>query len=53
LKDVLDKQHVEIHHVQPRSWGGNDETSNLVKLTQREHLVAHKPEKKQNRPFKH
>lgn len=31
----------EEHHVIPRSLGGNDEASNLVKLTAREHIIAH------------
>lgn len=32
----------EIHHIQPRSMGGTNENSNLVKLTLREHFVAHR-----------
>ncbi len=31
----------ETHHILPRSLGGTDDKSNLVKLTGREHLVAH------------
>lgn len=31
----------EIHHILPRSLGGNDELDNLVKLTYREHYLAH------------
>jgi hypothetical protein len=31
----------EIHHVSPRCLGGTDESSNLVKLTYREHYIAH------------
>ena len=30
-----------IHHIIPRSWGGTDDTINLVKLTRKEHLIAH------------
>lgn len=29
------------HHVLPRSWGGSDEPHNIVKLTKREHFLAH------------
>lgn len=31
----------EIHHIIPRSIGGSDDSSNLVKLSYREHLVCH------------
>lgn len=31
----------EKHHVIPKSEGGSDEPDNLVKLTLREHYVAH------------
>lgn len=31
----------EIHHIVPRSMGGTDEDSNLVKFTPREHFFAH------------
>lgn len=33
--------YVESHHIIPRSFGGNDSKSNLVKLTAREHYIAH------------
>lgn len=33
--------YVERHHIIPRSFGGNDSKANLVKLTAREHYVAH------------
>ncbi len=33
--------YVEIHHIVPRSMGGSDEVSNLIKLTAREHFVCH------------
>lgn len=33
--------HYEIHHKIPRSFGGTDEKSNLVRLTPREHYIAH------------
>lgn len=32
----------EIHHIKPRSFGGSDHKNNLVKLTYREHWLAHK-----------
>lgn len=32
----------EIHHIIPRSLGGSDDQDNLVKLTYREHYLAHK-----------
>jgi hypothetical protein len=32
---------VEIHHIIPKCAGGNDTTNNLVKLTVREHFIAH------------
>ena len=31
----------EIHHILPRCLGGQDDPSNLVKLTVREHYIAH------------
>ncbi|QJT71792.1 hypothetical protein TH1_110 [Shewanella phage Thanatos-1] len=31
----------EIHHIVPRSMGGSNSKNNLVKLTYREHFVAH------------
>lgn len=31
----------EIHHILPKSLGGGDEDSNLIKLTAREHFFAH------------
>lgn len=32
----------EIHHIIPKSEGGDDSPTNLVKLTGREHFIAHK-----------
>lgn len=32
----------EKHHILPKSLGGSDEPSNLVKLTLREHFIAHR-----------
>jgi 5-methylcytosine-specific restriction endonuclease McrA len=31
----------ELHHIVPKCIGGNDELSNLVALTAREHFIAH------------
>jgi hypothetical protein len=33
--------YTEVHHVTPRSLGGCDEPENLVRLTYREHFLAH------------
>lgn len=33
--------YIEIHHIIPRSLGGDDSASNLVALTGREHFIAH------------
>jgi len=39
---VLGKQEKgEVHHIIPRSLGGTNDKSNLVKLTTREHFVCH------------
>jgi len=32
---------IEKHHIVPKSMGGSDHTSNIVKLTTREHFVCH------------
>jgi hypothetical protein len=32
----------EKHHIIPRCMGGNDDSENLVKLTAREHFIAHR-----------
>ncbi len=32
----------EVHHIVPRCMGGSDEDHNLVKLTLREHFIAHR-----------
>lgn len=31
----------EVHHIVPRSLGGTDEKENLIKLTPRQHYIAH------------
>ena len=39
-KRILDS-YGEIHHIVPRSLGGDDNQNNLVSLTAREHFIAH------------
>lgn len=34
-------EHYEVHHILPKCTGGGDEVDNLVKLTPREHYIAH------------
>ena len=42
LANPLPKKHyTEKHHIVPRSLGGGDEKSNLVRLTAREHFICH------------
>lgn len=36
-----DNEYFEVHHKLPKSLGGTDEQNNLVKLTAREHYIAH------------
>lgn len=39
---ILPKEtYVEVHHIIPKSLGGNDDAENLVVLTGREHLICH------------
>ena len=33
--------YVEVHHIQPKSMGGTNDKDNLVRLTAREHYIAH------------
>jgi len=33
--------YTEVHHIKPRSLGGSDDKSNLVRLSYREHYAAH------------
>lgn len=40
-KNRIFKGYGENHHIIPRSLGGNDDKSNLVKLTAREHFICH------------
>lgn len=34
-------EYTEIHHILPRSLGGNNDPTNLVDLTAREHFMCH------------
>lgn len=38
-KVVIPTGYVEEHHIIPRSLGGSDDKSNLVKLTAKEHFI--------------
>lgn len=38
---VITDGYYEKHHIVPKSHGGSNDTSNLVKLTAREHFIAH------------
>ncbi len=40
-RSLPDNYYFENHHIIPRSLGGNNSKSNLVKLTAREHFVCH------------
>lgn len=35
-------QYCELHHILPRSLGGNDIQENIINLTAREHYLAHR-----------
>jgi len=35
------EDYIEIHHIVPKSMGGNNDKNNLAKLTAREHFVCH------------
>jgi hypothetical protein len=41
-RDLLKEKHFERHHIIPKCLGGNNSDSNLVKLTFREHYIAHR-----------
>lgn len=41
FREIPEGTYVEKHHIIPRSLGGNDEESNLIILTGREHFIAH------------
>lgn len=39
---ILPDTKIEVHHIIPRSLGGSEDQSNLVKLTLREHWICHR-----------
>jgi len=41
-QDNLPEGYTENHHIIPKSMGGSDSADNLVRLTAREHFVAHR-----------
>jgi hypothetical protein len=41
LKNQLIEGYSENHHIVPRSLGGSDDNYNLIKLTARQHYIAH------------
>ena len=41
LKEQKIDGYFEIHHIVPRSMGGSNEKDNLIKLTARQHFIAH------------
>lgn len=40
-RTLPDNSYVERHHIVPKSLGGSNEASNIVRLTAREHLICH------------
>lgn len=42
LRTLGNNVKTEVHHIIPRSLGGNDEPSNLAKLTLKEHWICHR-----------
>lgn len=40
-RDLVREGYMETHHIIPKCYGGSDDRDNLVKLTAREHFVAH------------
>ena len=41
LNPIADNEYGEKHHIIPRSLGGSNDSSNLVKLSAREHFICH------------
>ena len=41
-RPLIKEKGYEIHHIIPKSIGGSNKKSNLVKLTYREHFIAHR-----------
>lgn len=40
-REYPEDQYGETHHIIPKSFGGSNDTDNLVRLTAREHYIAH------------
>jgi hypothetical protein len=40
-KELIRDEYTENHHIIPKSWGGSNNKENIIKLTAREHWVAH------------
>ena len=41
IRNCIEDEYYEKHHIIPRCLGGSDEKENLIKLTPEEHYVAH------------
>jgi len=41
LKILPNDVYGEVHHIKPKSLGGNDDNDNLIKLTAKEHFICH------------
>ena len=41
IENVKNNEYYETHHIKPKSLNGSDDDENLVKLTFRQHYVAH------------
>lgn len=41
-RGITSESGYDIHHILPRSMGGSDEDTNLVKFTYKEHYIAHR-----------
>ena len=39
--NLFDGSYYEIHHILPKSLGGSDDSSNLVRLSAKEHFICH------------
>jgi hypothetical protein len=40
-RNISEDEYYEVHHIIPKSLGGTNDTTNLVKLTGREHFLVH------------
>jgi hypothetical protein len=40
-RELVEGEYYETHHMKPKSLGGTDDKTNLVKLTYREHFISH------------